>query len=104
LKSMMTTLEMNVNINGKSKKDNGWNEDHHRWIQKLIDQKVQKNQETLIIQNISKEWWKMDNMWKTSTHALIRAVSPRIINKVFPIKQLTSNEHHYLRPSMLQLV
>ncbi len=104
MKSMMTTLEMNAKINGKSKKDNGWNEDHHRWIQKLSNQKVQKYQETLIIQNVSKEWWKMDNTWKTSTCALIRAVPPKIINKVFPIKKLTSNEHHYLGPSMLQLV
>jgi hypothetical protein len=46
----------------------------------------------------------MDNMWKTSTHALIKVVPPRIINKVFPINKLTSNEHHYLGPSMLQLV
>jgi hypothetical protein len=92
LKSTMTTFEMNAKINGKTKKDKGWNEDHHGWIQKLTNQKVQENQETLIIQNVSKEWWKMDNMWKTSTHELIRAVPPRIINKVFPIKKLTNNE------------
>lgn len=101
---MMTTLEMNANINGKSKKDNGWNEDHHRWIQKLTNQKVQKNQETLIIQNVSNEWWKMDKLWKTSTHALVRAIPPRITNQVFPKKIWTSSEHHYLGPNMLQLV
>lgn len=53
LKSIMRTLEMNAKINGESQKDNGWSEEHHRWIQKLTNQKVQKNQETLIIQNVS---------------------------------------------------
>lgn len=83
--------------------DNGWNEHHHGWIQKLTNSKVQKNQETHI-QNISNEQWKMENMWKTSTHTQIRVVPPRIINQLFPIKTSTNNEHHYLGPSMLQLV